>query len=249
MDLDLADQVAIVTGGGSGIGAAVVHSLARLGARIVVADISLSAAQRVASDVGAAAIAMRADVSEATDAAAMVDTALSQFGSLSIAVNNAGVGMPSKVPVGDASIEVWRSIMAVNLDGAFLCMREQINAMRKQGNGGAIVNVASVMGAVASPGAAPYVASKHALVGLTKTAALDYASEGIRVNAVGAGFVDTPLLTGRDPKWIASIAAAHPLGRLAKAEEIASAIAFLCSPAASFMTGAYVPVDGGYLAR
>lgn len=249
MNLDLAAQVAIVTGGGSGIGAAVAHTLARLGARIVVADVSEAAAQHVASEIGGAAIAVQADVTDASDAEKIVDTALKHFGSLDIAVNNAGIGMPVKTPVDDISTELWHRVMSVNLDGAFLCLRAQVKAMRRQGNGGAIVNVASVMGSVASPGAAPYVASKHALVGLTKTAALDYASEGIRVNAVGAGFVDTPLLTGRDPKWIAAIAASHPLGRLASADEIASVIAFLCSPAASFMTGAYVPVDGGYLAR
>ncbi|MGK2239140.1 MAG: NAD(P)-dependent dehydrogenase (short-subunit alcohol dehydrogenase family) [Rhodococcus sp. (in: high G+C Gram-positive bacteria)] len=249
MNLDLAEQVAIVTGGGSGIGAAAAHTLARLGARIVVADISEVAAQRVASEIGIAAIAVQADVSEASDAEKMVDTALRHFGSLDIAVNNAGIGMPVKTPAADVSTELWHKVMSVNLDGAFLCLRAQVEAIRRHGKGGAIVNVASVMGSVASPGAAPYVASKHALVGLTKTAALDYAHEGIRVNAVGAGFVDTPLLTGRDPKWIAAIAASHPLGRLAQADEIAAVIAFLCSPAASFMTGAYVPVDGGFLAR
>lgn len=249
MIMDLAGRVAVVTGGGSGIGAAVAHTLAAMGARVVVADLSESAAAVVASDIGASALSIRADVRIAADAEAMVDTAVAHFGSLDIAVNNAGIGMPVKSSVGETPIDLWRKVMGVNTDGVFLCMRAQLNAMRTQGRGGAIVNVASVMGAVASPGAAPYVASKHALVGLTKAAALDYAGENVRVNAVGAGFVDTPLLAGRDPRWLASISAMHPLGRLGKAEEIASVIAFLCSPAASFVTGAYVPVDGGYLAR
>lgn len=249
MDIDLTDQVAVVTGGGSGIGASVAHILAGMGARVVVADLSEAAAAAVAQDIGPAAVGIRADVCNADDASAMAHTAVAQFGSLDIAVNNAGIGMPVKSPVGETPIELWRKVMDVNLDGAFLCLRAQVDTMRSQGTGGAIVNVASVMGAVASPGAGPYVASKHALVGLTKAAALDYAEINVRVNAVGAGFVDTPMLAGRDPKWLASIAALHPIGRLAQAREIASVIAFLCSPAASFMTGAYVPVDGGYLAR
>lgn len=249
MDIDLTDQVAVVTGGGSGIGASVAHTLAEMGARVVVADLSETAAIAVARDIGETALGIRADVCNADDASAIARTAVQHFGSLDIAVNNAGIGMPVKSPVGETSMDLWRKVMDVNIDGAFLCMRAQVEVMRTQSGGGAIVNVASVMGAVASPGAGPYVASKHALVGLTKAAALDYADKNIRVNAVAAGFVDTPLLMGRDPKWLASIAAQHPIGRLGQPQEIASVIAFLCSPAASFVTGAYVPVDGGYLAR
>lgn len=249
MNLDLTDRVALVTGGGSGIGASVARELVTLGARVVVADLSLASAERVVAEIGSNAVAVQADVAIASDAANMVEVAVQQFGSLDIAVNNAGVGMPVKSPVGNTEFSMWRSIMSINVDGAFLCLQEEVRAMQQQGRGGAIVNVASVMGAVASPGASPYVASKHALVGLTKAAALDYADDAIRVNAVGAGFVDTPLLAGRDANWLAAVAAAHPLGRLAQPEEIASVIAFLCSPAASFVTGAYIPVDGGYLAR
>ncbi|WP_068422636.1 SDR family NAD(P)-dependent oxidoreductase [Rhodococcoides kyotonense] len=249
MKFDLEGQVALVTGGGSGIGRAVVHSMAASGARVVVADLSGEAAARVAAEIGPGAVAIEADVTNPDDAVAMVRAAQDHFGSIDVAVNNAGIGMPVKSPVGTTSDELWRTVLAVNLDGAFMCLRAQVAEMAAQGRGGAVVNVASVMGAVASPGAGPYVASKHALVGLTKAAALDYAPNSIRINAVGAGFVDTPLLTGRDPKWIESIAASHPLGRLGKPDEVASVITFLASPAASFMTGAYVPVDGGFLSR
>ncbi|UZG59918.1 SDR family NAD(P)-dependent oxidoreductase [Rhodococcus opacus] len=246
MDIDLTGKSALVTGGGSGIGAACIRELAACGAKVAVADLSGAAARALADEIGEGAIAITADVSDSGDVSRMVAEVLGAFGSLDIAVNNAGVGMPTKAAVGATEIAEWRRVLSINLDGAFYCMRAQLPVMRQ---GGAIVNLASVMGSVAAEGASGYVASKHALVGLTKTAALDYAAAGIRVNAVGAGFVDTPLLNGRDPHWLAAIAAAHPLGRLAEASEIASAVVFLASPAASFITGAYIPVDGGYLAR
>ncbi|WP_425383348.1 2,5-dichloro-2,5-cyclohexadiene-1,4-diol dehydrogenase (plasmid) [Rhodococcus ruber] len=246
MNIDLNGKVALVTGGGSGIGAACVRQLVAHGASVVVADISRSNATSVAQQFGDQALAVEADVVRPEDAERMVEAAIAQFGALDIAVNNAGVGVPIKAPVGETGDDAWRRVLAVNLDGAFYCMRAQLPRMRK---GGSVINLASVMGAVATEGSSSYVASKHALVGLTKTAALDYAAAGIRVNAVGAGFVDTPLLTGRNPEWLTAVAAAHPLGRLAQPDEIASAVTFLASPAASFITGAYVPVDGGYLAR
>lgn len=161
--------------------------------------------------------------------------------------NNAGVGVPVKRDVGDTALADWDRITGINLDGVFLCMRAALPAML--GTGGAIVSVASVMGSVATAGASPYVAAKHGVVGLTKAAALEYADRGIRLNAVGPGFIDTPLLSYHTAEWNAASAGAHPVGRLGTAAEIARAIVFLLSPSAAFITGAYFPVDGGYLAQ
>lgn len=248
MDIDLTGRVALVTGAASGIGAACARELAALGALVVVADLRADAAEAVAAGIGGGAHAMAADVADAASVSAMVDATVARHGRLDIAVNNAGVGMPVKAAVGETGWEEWRRVLDVNLDGVFLCMRAELAVMADTG-GGSVVNVASVMGAVAAPGASGYVAAKHAVAGLTKVAALDYAARGVRVNAVAPGFVDTPMLAGRDEGYRARVAAAHPMGRLARAEEIAAVVAFLASPAASFVTGAFVPVDGGYLAQ
>lgn len=245
MDLDLTDRVALVTGGGSGIGAACVRELSALGALVVVADRASVAAREVAAGVGGPALAVTADVTDPDDVETMVAAATERFGRLDIAVNNAGVGQRIKAATADTRWESWREVVSVNLEGVFLCLRAELAVMPA---GGSIVNLGSVMGAVASPGATPYVAAKHGLVGLTKTAALEYAALGIRVNTVAPGFVDTPLLR-LDGPGRARVEAAHPLGRLGTAEEVAAVVAFVASPAASFMTGAYVPVDGGYLAH
>jgi NAD(P)-dependent dehydrogenase (short-subunit alcohol dehydrogenase family) len=169
----------------------------------------------------------------------MVAFAVEKFGHLDIAVNNAGLGNPDKSPIGELSFEKWRNLMRVNLDGVFLCMKAEIAAMQKCG-GGSIVNISSVMGSVATPGAGAYIAAKHGVVGLTKTAALEYAKEGIRVNSVAPGY--------RSPEQLSEIASRHPMGRIATPAEIAAVVAFLASTEASFVTGAYYTADGGYTA-
>jgi NAD(P)-dependent dehydrogenase (short-subunit alcohol dehydrogenase family) len=245
---DLNGQVALVTGAGSGIGEACARMLAAAGARVVVSDLVSAAADRVAAEIGPAAAACATDVASDAECDAMVAFALKQFGRLDIAVNNAGVGNKDRSHVGDLPTASWRKVLGVNLDGVFFAMRAEIGAMRANG-GGSIVNIASVMGAVAVECGSAYVAAKHGVVGLTKAAALDHAGDGIRVNAVGPGYVDTAMFADRTPKQRAEVGARHPLGRIAKPEEIAALVVWLASPAASFVTGGYYPVDGGYLAR
>jgi NAD(P)-dependent dehydrogenase (short-subunit alcohol dehydrogenase family) len=239
-------RVALITGGASGIGAACARTLARSGMLIVIADQSLDAAAALAKDINSTAAAVQVDVSDEASCRGMVDFTIQKFGRLDVAVNNAGLGNPDRSRVAELTFDSWRRLMGVNLDGVFLSMKAEIPAML--GGRGSIINISSVMGTVAVSGACAYVASKHGVVGLTKAAALDYAKDGIRVNAVAPGYVDTPMLGNRTEAQRAEIASRHPLGRIAAPEEIAAVVAFLASSESSFVSGAYYTVDGGYTA-
>jgi NAD(P)-dependent dehydrogenase (short-subunit alcohol dehydrogenase family) len=243
----LESKVAIVTGAASGIGAAIARDLFAQGAKVVIADFNAEGAQALADELGEATAAFKIDVADPVANEALVAFAVKTFGRLDLAVNNAGIGAPP-TKIADIAIDDWKRVLDVDLNSVFYAMKYQIPAMIATG-GGSIINMASILGAVGWAGSAAYVTSKHALLGLTKTAALDYADAGIRVNAVGPGFVDTPAVrSGMDPEIVAQLAAKHSLNRLARPEEIASVTSFLLSDRASFVTGSYYPVDGGYLA-
>lgn len=245
-------KVAIVTGASAGIGHATALAFSREGASVVVADIDAERGEKTAAEInglGGAAIFVRTDVSRADDVAAMVDRAVERFGRLDYAFNNAGVeGAPA--PTADCTIENWTRTISINLTGIFLCMREEIPKMLAAG-GGAIVNNSSVAGLVGFAGIPAYTASKHGVVGLTKTAAIEYATQGVRVNAVCPGVIQTEMITRfthGDPDAAAHLLQSEPIGRLGTPEEIADAVIWLCSDRASFVTGQALAVDGGFVA-
>lgn len=251
MAYDFKDKVALVTGAASGIGAAVAQLLAASGAKVMIADLDADGAKTVAEAIlaqGGVAKAIEVDVTDPVEVEAMVDATRRQYGGLHLAVNNAGIGGAS-APTGEYPLESWRKVMATNLDSVFYGMRYQIPAIQASG-GGAIVNMASILGSVAFANAPAYVAAKHGMVGLTKTAAIEYARHGIRINSIGPGFIDTPLLSKNlDAATLTAIAGMHPVGRLGTASEVAALTAFLLSDDASFITGSYHLVDGGYTAQ
>lgn len=248
MQQDFAGKVAIVTGGASGIGAAIVRDLAARGARVVVADFNGEGAARIAGEVGEGARAFTVDVADAAQVEAMVDFAVQAFGRLDLAVNNAGIAGPS-APIAETQLDDWHRVIDINLHGVFYGLRYQIPAMLESG-GGAIVNMSSILGSVGWRGSVGYVAAKHALLGMTRTAALEYAARGVRVNAVGPAFIATPLIEqAMDEAARAAVVALHPAGRLGTAEEVAALTNFLLSDAASFVNGSYHPVDGGFLSQ
>lgn len=239
----------LVTGAGSGIGEATARLLADNGLRLVVSDIDSGKAEALAAairDAGAQAVAHAGDVSRPEDAQSAVALAVERFGALHMAFNNAGIG-GTLLPAGELSPEDWQRVIAINLSGVQYGLRHQIPAILAAG-GGAIVNMSSILGLVGNPGAPAYVAAKHGVTGLTRSAALAYAAQGVRINSIHPGYVDTPLLDALDADTRAALVGQHAIGRLGRAEEIAHAAAFLLSEGASFMAGAALVVDGGYTA-
>jgi NAD(P)-dependent dehydrogenase (short-subunit alcohol dehydrogenase family) len=246
-------KVVIITGAASGIGRATSQIFAREGARVVIADVNEKGGEETLSminKVGQQGLFVKADMTVETDVKTLIDSAISAHGRLDAAFNNAGIegkqGSSAEMPANE-----FDKIIAVNLKGVYLCMKYQIQAMLK-GGGGAIVNTASVAGLVGFPGLGAYVASKHGVIGLTKTAALEYAKANIRVNCVCPGVIDTPMvgrLGGSNPEMVAALTQTEPVGRLGKPAEIGEAAVWLCSDHASFVTGHSMVVDGGLVAQ
>ncbi len=247
----LEGKVAIVTGASSGIGQAIAELYAQAGAKVVVSDVQDEAGKAVVSAIqkaGGEAIYVHADVSKAEDCKALVDQTIEAYGALHIACNNAGVG-GNMTFTADQDLDAWNRVININLNGVFYCMKYQIAAMLEAGEG-AIVNISSILGQVGFAGAAAYVSSKHALLGLGRAAALEYGTKNIRVNTVGPAFIRTPMLEALDQEVLdTQIAPLHALGRLGEPSEVAELVLWLSSAQASFATGAYYPIDGGYLAR
>ena len=247
----LKNKVALVTGAGSGIGKCVAELYARNGASVVISDIDEKGGAAVAKAIqqaGGKAIFVKSDSSNPGDCEQLVAQTLSEFKQLDIACNNAGIG-GAAAPTGEYKLEEWQKVININLNGVFYGMRYQLPAMEKAG-GGVIVNMASILGAVGFAGSCAYVAAKHGVVGLTQAAAVEYSAKGIRVNAVGPGFIETPLLTKHlSQEQMQALVGLHPIGRLGQPEEVAEMVFWLSSPQSSFVTGGYYPIDGAYLAR
>jgi len=247
---DLNGKVAIVTGAAKGIGESTAKLFAKEGARVTVSDVDVENGEKVVkviNDNGGEAIFIKSDASKAEDHEELVKKTVDTFGKLDIAVNNAGIGGPL-AKTAEYPLEGWEKVINLNLNGVFYGTKFQIAEMLKNG-GGSIVNIASILGQVGTANSPAYVAAKHGVVGLTKTAAIEYAKEGIRVNSVGPGYIKTPLLNVLDDDTLDMLKGMHPIGRLGKPEEVAEIILWLASDKASFVTGNYYAVDGGYLSQ
>jgi NAD(P)-dependent dehydrogenase (short-subunit alcohol dehydrogenase family) len=244
------NKTVIVTGAGSGLVRAIAHKFAENGANVIVSDIAEDHAQKVVKEItdkNGSAHFIKADTSKPKDSEQLVQKTVEKFGNLHFAVNNAGIG-GEMAPTAEYSLDSWEKVIGINLSGVFFGNKYQIPEIIKAG-GGAIVNLASILGSVGTPNSVAYVAAKHGVVGLTKTAALEYAKDKVRINSVGPGYIETPLLDQIDEEQKKQLVQLHPIGRLGQPEEVASLVFWLCSDAASFVTGSYYTIDGGYTAQ
>lgn len=244
----LDNKVAIVTGGASGIGKAIVELFVKEGAKVVISDVNDKLGNELINSLGDAdVIFIKADSSSAADNQKIVEAAIENFGALHIAVNNAGIGGDA-APVGELSIENWNKVININLNGVFYGMHYQLPEIAKVG--GSIINMASILGSVGFANSSAYVAAKHGVVGLTKTAGWEYATKGVRVNAIGPGFISTPLVeNAMNEESLKFLESQHAFQRLGKPYEVAELALWLASDKSSFVTASYYPVDGGYLAK
>ncbi|HLW63585.1 MAG TPA: SDR family oxidoreductase [Flavobacterium sp.] len=243
----LENKVALVTGGASGIGKAIVELFVKEGAKVVFTDLNVDLGTKVQQELGSQTHFVKSDASSPEDNKAAVEETVKQFGALHIAVNNAGVGGEANI-VGEMSIEGWKSVIDINLNGVFYGMHYQLPEIEKVG--GSIINMASILGSAGFATSSGYSAAKHGVIGLTKSAAWEYGTRNVRINAVGPGFISTPLVDkSLDTDALKYLESQHAMQRLGTPEEIASMVLWLASDGASFATGTYYPVDGGYLAK